>query len=75
MTENNKDYVYRVSVFIKEFMINKDISVLEINRRVDEFVNELGDEGIIDTDYKIELEKSLRNVLAIMIDNPENVGD
>lgn len=71
LTDNNKDYLFKVSKFFKEMVIEKELTITKLVLMCGRFTGKLVDEGVIEEEYSEQLKDSLVNTLTIMIDNSD----
>jgi len=71
LTGNNKDYLFKVSNFIKEIVLEDEINMTQIKVKVTKFVNSLVGEDVIDEESTDDAVNSLTLVLTVMLDNPK----
>jgi hypothetical protein len=71
LTENNKDYLFRVSKFIKEKVLIEEKTLTQLTQDCGKFAYGLVDDDVIEEEYVDELKDSLLKIMVIMIDNPK----
>ena len=70
LTKNQKDYLFKISTFIKEFVLTDTTNDSVIEKRIRDYVPSLVDEDVIDEDSIDILTDCLKDIMRTMIDNP-----
>jgi hypothetical protein len=69
LTGNNKDFLFKVSTFFKGIVLEEEVDILILKKKINNFTRELIDDGVIDEDSEEELRESFIATFSVMIDN------
>lgn len=69
LTGNNKDFLFKISKFFKEIVLEEEVDMILFKKKINDFTTELIDDGVIEEDSIDELKESLIKTFLVMLDN------